>query len=97
VCDVGGVVAVGQQDECAIERCEMCATMRAAVCVRTTVAAVMGEMGGAFDGGNAEDALLPNPLLMPIATPLAWDVLAALTRGLPDRAGRPGRAGRRAG
>ncbi len=44
----------------------------------TTVAAVMGEMGRAFDGGYAEYALLPNPLLMPITTTLPWDVLAAL-------------------
>jgi NADPH:quinone reductase-like Zn-dependent oxidoreductase len=44
----------------------------------TTVAAVMGEMGRAFDGGYAEYALLPNPLLMPVDTTLAWDVLAAL-------------------
>jgi NADPH:quinone reductase-like Zn-dependent oxidoreductase len=44
----------------------------------TTVAAVMGEMGRAFDGGYAECALLPNSLLMPVATTLAWDVLAAL-------------------
>jgi len=44
----------------------------------TTVAAVMGEMGRAFDGGYAEYALLPNALLMPVATTLAWDVLAAL-------------------
>jgi NADPH:quinone reductase-like Zn-dependent oxidoreductase len=44
----------------------------------TTVAAVMGEMGREFDGGYAEYALLPNPLLMPITTTLPWDVLAAL-------------------
>jgi NADPH:quinone reductase-like Zn-dependent oxidoreductase len=44
----------------------------------TTVAAVMGEMGRAFDGGYAEYALLPNALLMPITTALPWDVLAAL-------------------
>src|SRR5262249_20194196 len=31
-----------------------------------TVAAVMGEMGRQFDGGYAEYALLPNPLLMPV-------------------------------
>jgi NADPH:quinone reductase-like Zn-dependent oxidoreductase len=43
-----------------------------------TVAAVMGEMGRAFDGGYAEYALLPNELLMPITTTLPWDVLAAL-------------------
>ncbi|GHF90831.1 NADPH:quinone reductase [Amycolatopsis bullii] len=44
----------------------------------TTVAAVMGEMGRAFDGGYAEYALLPDPLLMPVTTTLPWDVLAAL-------------------
>jgi NADPH:quinone reductase-like Zn-dependent oxidoreductase len=44
----------------------------------TTVAAVMGEMGREFDGGYAEFALLPNPLLMPIATTLPWEVLGAL-------------------
>ncbi|TDU83702.1 NADPH:quinone reductase-like Zn-dependent oxidoreductase [Kribbella voronezhensis] len=44
----------------------------------TTVAAVMGEMGRAFDGGYAHYALLPNSLLMPISTSLPWEVLAAL-------------------
>jgi len=44
----------------------------------TTVAAVMGEMGREFDGGYAEYALLPNSLLIPVATRLPWDVLAAL-------------------
>ncbi|WP_086007961.1 zinc-binding dehydrogenase [Nocardia concava] len=44
----------------------------------TTVAAVMGDMGREFDGGYAEYALLPNPLLMPLETTLPWDVLAAL-------------------
>lgn len=44
----------------------------------TTVAAVMGEMGRAFDGGYAEYALLPNDLLMAVMTTLPWDVLAAL-------------------
>jgi NADPH:quinone reductase-like Zn-dependent oxidoreductase len=44
----------------------------------TTVAAVMGEMGRAFDGGYAEYALLPNSLLMPITTGLPWETLAAL-------------------
>jgi NADPH:quinone reductase-like Zn-dependent oxidoreductase len=43
-----------------------------------SVAAVMGEMGRAFDGGYAEYALLPNELLMPVTTTLPWDVLAAL-------------------
>ena len=44
----------------------------------STVAAVMGGMGREFDGGYAEYALLPNALLMPVTTTLAWDVLAAL-------------------
>ncbi|HEV7709879.1 MAG TPA: zinc-binding dehydrogenase [Asanoa sp.] len=44
----------------------------------TTVAAVMGEMGREFDGGYAEYTLLPNSLLMPVATTLPWEVLAAL-------------------
>lgn len=44
----------------------------------TTVAAVMGEMGRAFDGGYAEYALLPNALLIPLTTTLSWEVLAAL-------------------
>ncbi|WP_091311918.1 zinc-binding dehydrogenase [Amycolatopsis tolypomycina] len=44
----------------------------------TTVAAMMGEMGRAFDGGYAEYALLPDPLLMPVTTTLPWTVLAAL-------------------
>ncbi|MFB6721542.1 zinc-binding dehydrogenase [Kribbella sp. NPDC056345] len=44
----------------------------------STVAAVMGEMGRAFDGGYAEYAVLPNELLMPITTSLPWEVLAAL-------------------
>ncbi|TDD63052.1 NADPH:quinone reductase [Kribbella antibiotica] len=44
----------------------------------TTVAAVMGEMGRAFDGGYAEYAVLPNELLMPLTTTLPWEVLAAL-------------------
>ncbi|GAA3451666.1 zinc-binding dehydrogenase [Dactylosporangium matsuzakiense] len=42
------------------------------------VAAVMGEMGRAFDGGYAEYALLPNDLLMPVRTSLPWTTLAAL-------------------
>ncbi|TQJ86293.1 zinc-binding dehydrogenase [Streptomyces sp. SLBN-31] len=67
----------------------------------TTVAAVMGEMGREFDGGYAEYALLPNPLLMPLATTLPWDVLAALpetyltARGSLDALGiEPGVPGR---
>ena len=67
----------------------------------TTVAAVMGEMGRAFDGGYAEYALLPNALLMPVTTTLPWDVLAALpetyltARGALDALGvGPGAQGR---
>ncbi|MFI6681214.1 zinc-binding dehydrogenase [Kribbella sp. NPDC050470] len=44
----------------------------------TTVAAVMGEMGRAFDGGYAEYTLLPNDLLMPVTTTLPWELFAAL-------------------
>lgn len=44
----------------------------------TVVAAVMGELGRAFDGGYAEYALVPDELLMPVRTTLAWEVLAAL-------------------
>jgi NADPH:quinone reductase-like Zn-dependent oxidoreductase len=44
----------------------------------TIVAAVMGEMGREFDGGYAEYALLPNPLLMRVDTTLPWEILAAL-------------------
>ncbi|MFC1408664.1 zinc-binding dehydrogenase [Streptacidiphilus sp. N1-12] len=44
----------------------------------STVAAVMGEMGRAFDGGYAQYALLPNALLMPVSSTLPWEVLAAL-------------------
>ncbi|MFB4300009.1 zinc-binding dehydrogenase [Actinomadura sp. NTSP31] len=44
----------------------------------TRVAAVMGEMGRAFDGGYAEYALLPDGLLIPVATELDWEVFGAL-------------------
>lgn len=67
----------------------------------TTVAAVMGEMGRAFDGGYAQYALLPNALLMPVTTTLPWSVLAALpetyltAQGALDALGvRPGSHGR---
>ena len=67
----------------------------------TAVAAVMGEMGRAFDGGYAEYALLPNALLIPVTTTLPWDVLAALpetyltARGALDALGvGPGAPGR---
>ncbi len=42
------------------------------------VAALMGEMGRAYDGGYAEYTLVPRDRVLPIRTDLAWDVLAAL-------------------
>lgn len=50
----------------------------AALAPGTKVAAVMGEMGREFDGGYAEWALLPDELLIPVETSLAWEVFAAL-------------------
>src|SRR3954462_2799643 len=44
----------------------------------TTVAALMGEMGRAFEGGYAEYALVPEPQLIALDTTLPWDVLGAL-------------------
>jgi NADPH:quinone reductase-like Zn-dependent oxidoreductase len=44
----------------------------------TTVAAVMGAMGRAYDGGYAEYALLPTERLMPLETHLDWPTLGAL-------------------
>jgi len=46
--------------------------------VGTTVAAVMGGMGRAFDGGYAEYALLPAAQLMALRTTLDWATLGAL-------------------
>lgn len=43
-----------------------------------TVAALMGEMGRAYDGGYAEWTLVPRERVLPIRTSLPWDVLAAL-------------------
>src|SRR5262249_45174316 len=45
---------------------------------RQRVAAVMGEMGRAYDGGYAEKTLVPRAHVLPLATELPWDVLAAL-------------------
>ncbi len=42
------------------------------------VAAIMGEMGRAFDGGYAEYALLPNQHIFPVETALSWAELAAV-------------------
>jgi NADPH:quinone reductase-like Zn-dependent oxidoreductase len=43
-----------------------------------TVAALMGEMGRAYDGGYAEYTLVPRERVLPVRTTLPWDVLAAL-------------------
>jgi NADPH:quinone reductase len=43
-----------------------------------TVAALMGEMGRAYDGGYAEYTLVPRDHVLPVRTSLPWDVLAAL-------------------
>jgi NADPH:quinone reductase-like Zn-dependent oxidoreductase len=48
------------------------------VVVGQTVAALMGEMGRAYDGGYAEYTLVPRERVLPIRTSLPWDVLAAL-------------------
>ena len=42
------------------------------------VAALMGEMGRAYDGGYAEYTLVPRERVLPVHTSLPWDVLAAL-------------------
>jgi NADPH:quinone reductase len=46
--------------------------------VGQTVAALMGEMGRAYDGGYAEYTLAPREHVLPLRTALPWDVLAAL-------------------
>ena len=46
--------------------------------VGQTVAALMGEMGRAYDGGYAEYTLVPRDRVLPIRTTLPWDTLAAL-------------------
>jgi len=43
-----------------------------------TVAALMGEMGRAYDGGYAEFTLVPRERVLPLRTTLPWDVLASL-------------------
>jgi NADPH:quinone reductase-like Zn-dependent oxidoreductase len=58
-----------------------------AVEVGTTVAAVMGGMGRAFDGGYAEFALLPESQLMTLETSLPWEVLGALPETFITAAG----------
>jgi NADPH:quinone reductase-like Zn-dependent oxidoreductase len=46
--------------------------------VGQTVAALMGEMGRAYDGGYAEYTLVPRARVLPVHSALPWDVLAAL-------------------
>jgi len=43
-----------------------------------TVAALMGEMGRAYDGGYAEYTLVPARQVIPLDTHLPWETLAAL-------------------
>jgi NADPH:quinone reductase len=43
-----------------------------------TVAAVMGGMGRAYDGGYAEYTLVPASQVIPLHTSLSWDLLAAI-------------------
>src|SRR5204863_9032703 len=58
-----------------------------AVAPGTAVAAVMGEMGRAFDGGYAEYALVPEHQLIALDTTLPWDVLGALPETFLTAAG----------
>jgi len=53
----------------------------------TTVAALMGEMGRAFDGGYAEYALVPEHQLIALDTTLPWEVLGALPETFLTAAG----------
>lgn len=46
--------------------------------VGQTVAALMGEMGRAYDGGYAEFTQVPREHVLPLRTQLPWEVLAAL-------------------
>ena len=52
-----------------------------------TVAALMGEMGRAFDGGYAEYALVPEHQLIALETTLPWDALGALPETFMTAAG----------
>lgn len=46
--------------------------------VGQTVAAVMGEMGRAYDGSYAEYTLVPARQVIPLTTSLPWDILGAI-------------------
>jgi NADPH:quinone reductase-like Zn-dependent oxidoreductase len=63
----------------------------------TTVAALMGEMGRAFDGGYAEYALVPEHQLIAINTTLSWEVLGALPETFVTAAGSLEHLGLQAG
>ena len=54
---------------------------------RTKVAALMGGMGRAFNGGYAEYALVPEYQLIALDTTLPWDVLGALPETFVTAAG----------
>jgi NADPH:quinone reductase-like Zn-dependent oxidoreductase len=58
-----------------------------AVAPGTTVAALMGDMGRAFDGSYAEYALVPEHQLIALDTELPWDVLGALPETYVTAAG----------
>src|SRR5581483_2276801 len=51
------------------------------------VAALMGDMGRAFDGGYAEYALVPEYQLIVLETTLPWEVLGALPETFVTAAG----------
>ena len=44
----------------------------------TQVAAVMGELGRAFDGGYAEYTLVPIEIIIPFTSSLEWSILGAI-------------------
>lgn len=69
----------------------------AAVPPGTTVAAVMGGMGRAFDGGYAEYALVPEHQLIALDTALPWEVLGALPETFVTAAGSLEHLGLQAG
>lgn len=62
-----------------------------------TVAALMGEMGRAFDGGYAEYALVPEHQLITLDTTLPWEVLGALPETFVTAAGSLEHLGLQAG
>jgi NADPH:quinone reductase-like Zn-dependent oxidoreductase len=55
--------------------------------IGTTVAAMMGGMGRAFDGGYAEYVSVPASCVVPFASSLGWDVLGAVPEMLQTAAG----------